>query len=62
MSINYLSILYKMHYLGFEDVSNVSTYYEIFLGLNSLLFASCTDTVKLLEAWRGVLSSTPPYK
>jgi hypothetical protein len=27
-----------------------------------LLFASCTDTVKLLEAWRGVLSSTPPYK
>jgi hypothetical protein len=30
--------------------------------LNPLLFASCTDTVKLLEAWRGVLSSTPPYK
>jgi hypothetical protein len=28
---------------------------------NPLLFASCTDTVKLLEAWRGVLSSTP-YK
>jgi hypothetical protein len=30
--------------------------------LNPLLFASCTDTVKLLEAWRGVLSSTPPYR
>jgi hypothetical protein len=30
--------------------------------VNPLLFASCTDTVKLLEAWRGVLSSTPPYK
>jgi hypothetical protein len=29
---------------------------------NPLLFASCTDTVKLLEAWRGMLSSTPPYK
>jgi hypothetical protein len=29
---------------------------------NPLLVASCTDTVKLLEAWRGVLSSTPPYK
>jgi hypothetical protein len=29
---------------------------------NPPLFASCTDTVKLLEAWRGVLSSTPPYK
>jgi hypothetical protein len=34
----------------------------LFLCLNPLLFASCTDTVKLLEAWRGVLSSTPPYK
>jgi hypothetical protein len=34
---------------------------ELFF-LNSLLFASCTDTVKLLEPWRGVLSSTPPYK
>jgi hypothetical protein len=33
-----------------------------YLFLNPLLFVSCTDTVKLLEAWRGVLSSTPPYK
>jgi hypothetical protein len=33
-----------------------------FVCLNPLLFASCTDTAKLLEAWRGVLSSTPPYK
>jgi hypothetical protein len=29
---------------------------------NPLLFASCTDTVKLLEARRGVLNSTSPYK
>jgi hypothetical protein len=35
---------------------------HIYIFFNPLLFASCTDTVKLLEAWRGVLSSTPPYK
>jgi hypothetical protein len=38
------------------------TIFISFFFVNPLLFASCTDTVKLREAWRGVLSSTPPYK
>jgi hypothetical protein len=37
-------------------------YVKVKIFFNPFLFASCTDTVKLLETWRGVLSSTPPYK
>jgi hypothetical protein len=42
-------------------ITIISTKHTHFF-VNPLLFASCTDTVKLLEARRGVLSSTPPYK
>jgi hypothetical protein len=48
----FIGILHSHHH------ENLKSYFFF----NPLLFASCTDTVKLLEAWRGVLSSTPPYK
>jgi hypothetical protein len=48
--------------LSSAQLSSAYLLRNIFVCLNPPLFASCTDTVKLLEACRGVPSSTPPYR
>jgi riboflavin transporter FmnP len=62
---------YSWYFVSFADSVSGNVRFEVVMIVNSFFLIPLylqavqihlANGVKLLEAWRGVLSSTPPYK